>query len=273
MKLDDIPFVIHDINKEMPEHTDNTAKIPYSYKQLPKNLMETSNDIMEKYLNSHLHEIEEISHVFSENELPKWMKWYARKYYLNSGILNHDGFFKNPLRPDLSDIRNIGYRPMNVQNVGFLGSLSHKLLGADLIVGTGGSPSTANGQIWLAKLPNTGVIGSFYDRAKYDISTQADNYHVGFYDDVAGSPTNLMADSGSVAVPATGFTNWTTFTEVALTTTQNWTAFIPSTTGSEFLFQSPSGQFGKSSTYIPLPNPISSLTSIPDAFHSAIGHS
>jgi len=98
MKLDDIPILIRDIKNEMPAHYDNTAKIPYSYSQgLPKNVMKLSHKVQNKFLNSHHAKIEEADHC---NILTKNFKvWYLNQNlrHSQSGILNHDGFFKHLL--------------------------------------------------------------------------------------------------------------------------------------------------------------------------------
>ena len=43
----------------MPFHTDNSGKIPYSFKAMPKSFMGESHKVDNKCLNNHLGEIEE----------------------------------------------------------------------------------------------------------------------------------------------------------------------------------------------------------------------
>jgi len=94
MKPDDIPFLIRDIKKEMPTHTKNQIVIPYSYSQgLPKNAMELSHSVQNKFLNNYQAKIEEAnySNLLSKN----FNKWYLNQNlkHSQSGILNHDSFF------------------------------------------------------------------------------------------------------------------------------------------------------------------------------------
>jgi hypothetical protein len=91
MKLDDIPFLIRDIKKEMPFHTDNTIRIPYTFKSLPKKLMEESHKVDNKFLNNHLGEIEEAVNKKLMDKISFINQQI--KYHGKSGILNHDSFF------------------------------------------------------------------------------------------------------------------------------------------------------------------------------------
>ena len=93
MKLDDIPFLIRDIKKEMPRHTKQQIVIPHSHSQFPKNAMELSHHVQNKFLNNHQAKIEEANHL---NLLSKnFKRWYLHQNlkHSQSGILNHDSFF------------------------------------------------------------------------------------------------------------------------------------------------------------------------------------
>ena len=122
MKLDDIQFVINDINKQMPLITNESVRIPFSATSLPKNLSKVMDESDNKFLNNHLTIVEEISNLYPNHPLPVWMQRYHNKYF--KANLIGDGFFKTSLKE---------YRPDSVMNVGFLGSLvaSH-VNGADL---------------------------------------------------------------------------------------------------------------------------------------------
>jgi len=51
------------MNKEMPLYTNTSAKIPRSYSQgLPKNLMEYSAKVYDRFLNNHQHIIKEMEY-------------------------------------------------------------------------------------------------------------------------------------------------------------------------------------------------------------------
>ena len=96
MKLNDIPFLVRDIKKEMPIHTPNITTIPRSYSQrFPKNAMELSHHVQNKFLNNHQAKIEEANHL---NLLSKnFKRWYLHQNlkHSQSGILNHDSFFNS----------------------------------------------------------------------------------------------------------------------------------------------------------------------------------
>lgn len=91
MIADDIPFLIRDIKNEMPFHTDNAGKIPYSFKAMPKSFMGESHKVDNKFLNNHLGEIEE---AVDKKLMEKNSFIYQQvNYHKESGILNHDNFF------------------------------------------------------------------------------------------------------------------------------------------------------------------------------------
>jgi len=91
MIADDIPFIIKDIKNEMPIHTDNTGKIPYTFKPMPKSFMDESHKVDNKFLNNHLSEIEDAvdKKLMDKNSFIRQQV----KYHKESGILNHDNFF------------------------------------------------------------------------------------------------------------------------------------------------------------------------------------
>jgi len=91
MNNSDIPFIINDIQNKMPFHTDNTGKIPYTFKPLPKSFMSESHKVDNKFLNNHLSEIEDAV----DKKLMDKTSFINQqiKYHKESGILNHDNFF------------------------------------------------------------------------------------------------------------------------------------------------------------------------------------
>ena len=86
-----MPYIIRDIKNEMPFHSDNSVVIPYTYKQLPQNIMDESHKVDNKFLNNHLGKIEEAidKKLMNKNSFVNQQV----KYHGKSGILNHDNFF------------------------------------------------------------------------------------------------------------------------------------------------------------------------------------
>lgn len=222
MKLCDLQFVIRDLKKEMPHHTSRNASIPYKVsKPLPKNFMEESAKINNKFLNKHLSEIDESIHCgLLSRQFQSDFIHYQRKYYFESGILSHDGFFRGTHQP---------FYKLGLDNVGFIGSLG-RIGGPDLqdVAGTGTSASAANDLLMASKM-ELGTISDLYDQIAISYGTSDGNTRVGSYDD-SSAPVNLEVDSGSFAHPGTSF-NFNSVTEWALTTAQQWCAVIVENNG------------------------------------------
>ena len=221
MKLDDIPFVINDVNKDIPKITPVSVKAPLSFSQnFPKHVPDFLEKVDNKCLNNYLSAIEEISHRYPNHPYPKWMKQYQIKHF--KAVLHGDGFFKQNEFGDFGKTRY--YRSLSLQNVAFLGSRQH-VNGADLFTATGGVNvgSFGSGNFQAFKLPNTGVIGQYYNQIAIDMVTGSGNFKYAVYDDSSTTPNNLYQQTGSIAF-ATGYP-WNSLTEFALTTTRNWACF------------------------------------------------
>lgn len=204
----------------MPLHHDRGAKIKNSYSQgFPKDLMEFSSKVDNKFLNDNLHTIEEME--YRQKGITDDFKNYQNKYYDDRVILNHDLYFKHENKVYA---RVSGAQPLNIMNTGFIGSLNNQVNGADLFTDqTGSDQSGFGGYVYIGWL-DAGTIGEFYDQSAVSyISGVAGNYRHGVYDQQSSVPTNLMADSGSLTVQ-TGYT-FEPFTEFALTVSQNYQAF------------------------------------------------
>ena len=96
MKPDDIPFLTRDVNKEMPYHTNMTAKVPYTFDRFPKSLVEESHKKENKFLDNHLHEFEEAIHCNLINE--EHFLYQTLRYHRDTDILNHEEAFILQLR-------------------------------------------------------------------------------------------------------------------------------------------------------------------------------
>ncbi len=202
----------------MPFHTDNTGKIPYSFKSMPKNLMEESHKVDNKFLNNHLSEIEEAT---DKKLLEKNSFIHQQvKYHKESGILNHDNFFHCDLATG-TQISNDNFHHSNfvINPYTFVASCE--------TLETGNASSSGNfgsNIVWSAKLPN-GVIGCKYDQVAMNIdSLSSANMNLAVYDDSGGSPNNLY-ESTSPHSASAGF-NLKSVTEFTLSTVSNWSAMV-----------------------------------------------
>jgi hypothetical protein len=99
MKINDIPYLARDINLNMPIQTPSYTKVKCRFEDgMPDDIGKLCSKVNKKFLDNHLHEIEEINYKFPI--LKQWInqfKLYHIKNYIHDGILNHDGFFKSLL--------------------------------------------------------------------------------------------------------------------------------------------------------------------------------
>ena len=136
-----------------------------------------------------------------------------------------------------------------------------KPFGSDIESGTGAILVGAGGigSIEISAADTLGTIGTFYDRIAHSIVTASGNHRLGVYDDLAGAPNTLLAETGSNA-SITGY-NWETVSEFSLTSTQLWFAEtadnISETWNYKTGYSSGSVKF-KAASYTNLPNPAGS---------------
>ena len=128
LDLQELQPFIRNMEKEMPIHTDNTAKIKRSYSQgMPKNFMDYSAFVDNHFLNDNLAIIEEMNHRDAKHPIPRWFREYQIKHFAKFGILNKDRFFTSRMRDgyrkhfsaDLTEIREIGSLPYSGTVLGF----------------------------------------------------------------------------------------------------------------------------------------------------------
>jgi len=209
------------MKNEMPVHTDNIASIPYTYKSLPKKLMEESHKVDNKFLNNHLGEIEEAvdKKLIDKTSFIK----QQRKYHEKSGILNHDNFFHcdlatgTPISNDNFHHSNFVINPYTEAGCD---------AGADLATyTTGGSYSTAAADrlilAWSSGLD--GTIGECYDQVALQSNNTTGEVRLGVYND-DGAPDVLYASTGSIAM--TSDYAFKSLTEFTLTSVKTWLAYV-----------------------------------------------
>ena len=268
------------LDDEMPIHTHNFAKIKATQGFLPKEVMPFSAKVDNKFLNNYLATIDEINHRKPNNAFVNWFRKYQLFHYSKHGILNHDGFFNSRLG-NIGFIKTKGATffqlPFTGTVLGFGSIVDSKVFGATLETANTGSSASdyANDHLLINKLVPTGNIGEYYDRVAATVVTQAGNINMGFYDDVAGTPTNRLAQTGSISCPAAGYV-WQSLTETAITTAQVWAAMNHDSATARFTrWAQTLGdlKFNQPQTSVALANPTPSLTNNASIFQMKIGHS
>lgn len=269
-----VPFM-RNLNSEMPIHTDSTAKIKRSYSQgMPKNMMEYSAHVNNKFLNDNLAIIEEIAHRDQKNPIPKWFRDYQIKHYAKFGILKGDNFFpRDRFFAKIHPNAIYHHASMSFHNPGFTSVIGNtKVFGSTIEVGGTSANIDNQNTISCARVPG-GVVGTYYNQLAVNIHTASGNYRLGLYDDSSGTPVNLYAETGSIAA-ATGF-NFQSITEIPLSTSQNFIAVnCDNATLKVYRNLEASGDnIFKTWTYGAMQNPISGTSSGSGRQNTKMGHS
>jgi hypothetical protein len=266
----------------MPIHTPSFAKIPATMCFLPKNVMDYSAKVDNKFLNNSLSLVEEIQARQPDNKFVSWFRKYQSHYYRAHGILEHDGFFSrfhewqkynggDPMIRGASFGNTRGY-------FNSYGKVNGATLETDQVTGSA-ADDTAMNHVLCNRLETLGTVGQYYDQIATRIgSTNSSNINMGVYDDTGSSvPNALLASTGGIAMPATTSYTFQSVTEFALTTTRVWAALNHSSNSGSVRRQNSAGSgkmyFKQPVTYPTLDNPISSPTSNDSPFHQKIGHS
>ena len=224
----DISFLLDDINSNMPKITDNTATVKRSFSQgMPKNLSDYMSKVNDKFLDNTLGNIEDFSLKLTNDDLTQWFKEYQNRYF---GAMIRDSFLKINEDKTFGTINH--YRPLSIFSAAFIAP--KKIKGATLERSVADRNNANSDTIVCTSLP-TGTAGEFYDQLAVKTGTVGSytgNIRLGLYDDVAGTPTNLSVETGSLTAPASAndYTNQAV-TEFALPTTTSWFAHNQSTAG------------------------------------------
>lgn len=235
-------------------HTDTNAniKLPYS-QRFPKNLMEYSQKVDNKFLNDNLATIEEINQKDSNHWIPEWVKNYQNKIYGDSDILNHDNFFKATLHDTWRECYEKGipfpkvsgaYRPMSIQNAGFLGSSippppPPPVPGALISIGsnTSGGPQQANLKIWCTRIIGQATLNNLYNSITASPYQRKGYWKLGCYDESSNMPGAVLAESSSQTLKYGGIgANWISVTQFAITTPNIWLCLNLSHSSARFYY-------------------------------------
>ena len=207
----------------MPFHSNDTATIPYTFKSLPKKLMEESNKVDNKFLNNHLGEIEEAVDKKLLNKIP-FIK-QQKKYHESSGVLNHDNFFHCDLATG-TPISNDGFRHSQFMINSYTeagGCTPGEEL--EMFGNLGGYGNRADNTVDLSYTPAMdGVIGECYDQIAVDCDNTTDNIILGAYDFGGTNPDNLLSETASL--PRTADYAYRSLPEFELTTVEVWLGYV-----------------------------------------------
>jgi len=271
LNISDMPYIIRDIKNEMPLHSDNSVVIPYTYKQLPKNIMDESHKVDNKFLNNHLGKIEEAvdKKLINKNSFVN----QQINYHGKSGILNHDNFFHADLATG-TPISNDNFHHSNfvINSYTEAGCVA----GDDLeTFASGGiyANRASNSLCIYATSGTDGTTDECYDQIAFDSNNTTGNIRLGAYNDDSG-PDDLYASTGSIA--NTADYAFKSLTEFTLTTDKTWLAYLKSAASqgkqkSDASFE----RFFKTFTYDTLPNPAGTgyTTTGTEICRLKIGHS
>lgn len=267
---------------QMPHHTSSHAIIPHPYGNFPRDAMEYSARIDNKFLNDNLAIVEEIAYRDKSNPIPKWFRDYQIRYFASHGILAHDCFFTSRLRdgwrkgfsPDFREIREIG-RAGSTR--GYFVNFG-KVNGADIVMGDTSSHANVGITNIFYCSPtsgSTGVVGEYYNQIALNCFNSTGNMKLACYDEGSTNPNNKIGGETSSVALDSAFT-WRAVSEFALTTTKIWLAFQCDNASNSlyYTYPGPGLRRSESHTYanaFPSPATPSAMDSL--VINMKIGHS
>jgi len=261
-QFDEISQLVRHINQEMPLYSKDSAKIPHTYQQFPKNIGEYSTKVNDKFLNNNLDRIEELWFRNKNKTFSNWFIKYQTRYFREA--ISHDGFFKI-----ITQKHRGAYAPQSMLTFSFA-SLNRKVFGATLE--TGGTTNHVTGQtgyIQTSSLP-AGVVGEFYDEVAQNYFAVAGNYRQCVYNEESGTPGTLYSETGSIAVPA-GYV-FQSLTEFSLNQTANHVAMQVDSSSAEPYYNLTSGGNFRTWTFGAFENPHTGGTNQDARFNQKVAH-
>jgi len=257
---------LHNVmKKDMPQHFDNGVQIKRSFSQgLPKNAMEFSTKVNNKFLNDNLAIIEEMEYRDSSNIIPKLFKSYQNKIYGKTEILNHDNFFHADLAtgtPMGND--NFKHYPFIINSYRFP---VPAVDGAELNFGLNGTTADSTGGNVLAIYSDNAVTATpteLYDQIAFNARITS-NFVLGCYDDTGSDEANnLLGATGSVSLSGGSF-GYNSVTEFGMTTARFYLAYNYDNGASGGYYKSSPTIAGinqnKAQSFTSLPNPAGAIS-------------
>lgn len=248
---------------DMPYHTNDSFRIKRSFSQgMPKNMMDYSIQVNNRFLNDNLAIVEEIRHRDPRNIIPKWFVNYQIKQYGNTDILNHDNFFnarlndgyRKNLNPNLCEIRDIGFLPLGQMLTFSNPVLNRATNGAELEVSSNALTSTGWNGLVIGGRNTSGTAGALYDRIAVNVNSAAGNERLAVYNDNGSGtqPNSVLGEVGSTA-SSNGY-NWRSVTEFSLTTTTIYIAVQVSSSSNNLYYNSGQNQVSASQAFGAFPS-------------------
>jgi len=260
------------MNKEMPVHTINSARVKHIYGNFPKNFMEESALVDNKFLNNYQHIIEEISNRNKQNHFIKLFRIYQLDNYEKYGTLEHDCFY------------SMGGKILSSKHRGGSGLLLGQFILFGRVNGPeltgGGNTSTGafnpSGFVYAAKTSDAGTVGHYYDEIAINCTSGNNgNMKAVIYDDDGGSPSkpNAPYNSGTGDFTSSSDFNYHTMAEFSLAGIQVWGAWQWQSSSNITLTETSSSNLGafKSQSYGTFPT--GGFTNGADQFKHKINHS
>ena len=217
----------------MPIHSEHTASVPYKFGKMPKNFMEQSNKVEEKFLDNYLCEVEELK----DNTKLSFILNQYRKYHCSADIRISDNFLK----------RNIEYHSAH-SLFGVIASSKLQSTSGPTLETVGSTNSTdAYGSFLVCNILTGTTVNDLYNRIAVDVGDSNGSFHIGAYDDVLGAPTNLLVTAGAFT-PDSAYTD-RTVTEFSIATTTTWLAFNDNGATTASTWKTLSGQTSGNNRY------------------------
>ena len=243
----------------MPKITDDNVKVKRTFSQgMPKNLSEYMDNINEKFLDNHLATVEDFSLKFHNDDMTQMFKEYQNRYF--NSVLLKDSFLKIDEDGNFGTIRN--YRPMSIQNVGFMGSLTNKVLGAEVETdGTTSNPNNSTQNFIDVGRCTTFVANTWYDQTKFHINVASGNVRTCIYLDSSNTPDVLGGESASIAAVA-DYTTIYPIGECQILTTTGWIGHNCSSSALRWHYWAAGGTYRHYATFTfgAFPNPLTGDT-------------
>ena len=234
---------------DMPYHRQNELKVKFTYGNLPKNAMDYSTKVNDKFLNDNLGIIEEMEHRDPTNYIPKWFKAYQNGIYRDTEILNHDNFFKEKSGDSIENIDKYHFKHDGRIYAKVSGASPH-IMNPSRFAGAVNGADIEFGD--TSSLESTGTVLSFftddlqtcnptdlYDQIAHQYRTGTTNVRLGCYDDTSDYPNDLLGETGSFTFTGYAFNSTTEF---SMTTAAFWLVHVYQSAGAGGYSRASNGQ-------------------------------
>ena len=234
---DEFEIFIEQMNRDMPLHTETSAKIKLNYSScMPKSAVDLSQKVDNEFLNDNLHIIEEME--YRQKGITDNFRNYQNKQYGKSDILNHDLYFEH----DGKIIAKVsGAQPFIMNPSRFSAPCTH---GTELSNGNTAAHSTGNHNYFFACQVTGGASDLCYDEISVNCFDGTGDWVLGAYTNVTGTPTTKIEQISAITTFNTSF-NYVSIPEFTNTSTLMWLATNQSNISGQFYYNNAGGLSGK----------------------------